>query len=258
MQIDWFTVVAQIVNFLILVGLLKKFLYGPIIRAMDDRERRIASRLEEANARERQAQEEVQSYREKRECLDRTRDEMLDRAREVAEKTRHELIASAREEVRQLQEQWRESLRDEQESFLNDLRREAGGAICAIAARIMRDLANQRLQDHIVEVFLDRVKDFGGEDRDALVDAIARADGQVAVRTTFELDREQQERVTQFVRDSFSEDGKVEFERSDDLICGIELRSGGRRLGWNVEDYLHALGKSLGAALEEEIGSDGE
>ena len=57
MQIDWFTVVAQIVNFLILVWLLKKFLYGPIIRAMDDRERRIASRLEEANARERQAQE---------------------------------------------------------------------------------------------------------------------------------------------------------------------------------------------------------
>ena len=49
MQIDWFTVVAQIVNFLTLVGLLKKFLYGPIIRAMDDRERRIASRLEEAN-----------------------------------------------------------------------------------------------------------------------------------------------------------------------------------------------------------------
>jgi len=69
MQIDWFTVVAQIVNFLILVGLLKKFLYGPIIRAMDDRERRIASRLEEANARERQAQEEVQSYRQKREDL---------------------------------------------------------------------------------------------------------------------------------------------------------------------------------------------
>ena len=80
----------------------------------------------------------------------------------------------------------------------------------------------------------------------------------MAVRTTFELDGEQQERVTEFVRESFSEDGKVEFERSDDLICGIELRSGGRRLGWNVEDYLHALGKRLGAALEEEIGSDGE
>ena len=36
---DWFTVIAQIINFLILVALLKRFLYGPIIRAMERRER---------------------------------------------------------------------------------------------------------------------------------------------------------------------------------------------------------------------------
>jgi F-type H+-transporting ATPase subunit b len=258
MQIDWFTIVAQIVNFLILVGLLKKFLYGPIIRAMDDRERRIASRLEEANTRERQAQEQVQSYREKREDLDRTRDEMLDRAREDAAETRHELIASAREDVQQMQQQWRRALRDEQNSFLSDLRREAGNGICQITTRIMRDLANQRLQDHIVEVFLDRVRDFEGDDREALLEAITDAGGQVMVRTTFELRDEQQEKVTQFLRDRFSEDGKVEFELAEDLICGIELRSGGRRLGWNVEDYLGALGESLAAALQEEVGRDGE
>jgi F-type H+-transporting ATPase subunit b len=48
MLIDWFTVVAQIINFLILVALLKHFLYGRIIKAMDQREERINSRLEEA------------------------------------------------------------------------------------------------------------------------------------------------------------------------------------------------------------------
>ena len=48
MLIDWFTVVAQIVNFLILVALLKHFLYGPLVRAIDAREERIAARLAEA------------------------------------------------------------------------------------------------------------------------------------------------------------------------------------------------------------------
>ncbi len=48
MAIDWITVSAQIVNFLILVWLLKHFLYQPIIRAMDRREQRVSERLNEA------------------------------------------------------------------------------------------------------------------------------------------------------------------------------------------------------------------
>ena len=48
MLINWFTVAAQIVNFLILVALLKRFLYGPIVAAMSAREGRIAAQLTEA------------------------------------------------------------------------------------------------------------------------------------------------------------------------------------------------------------------
>ena len=48
MSIDWFTFAAQIVNFLILVGLLRYFLYGPIVRTMQDRERRVTQKLSDA------------------------------------------------------------------------------------------------------------------------------------------------------------------------------------------------------------------
>ena len=58
MLIDWFTVLAQIINFLVLVYLLKRFLYGRIIRAMDERERKIALRLEEAQGRKEEAEQE--------------------------------------------------------------------------------------------------------------------------------------------------------------------------------------------------------
>jgi F-type H+-transporting ATPase subunit b len=49
MLIDWFTVGAQVVNFLILVWLLKRFLYKPILHAIDERERRIAKELADAD-----------------------------------------------------------------------------------------------------------------------------------------------------------------------------------------------------------------
>ena len=47
MLIDWFTVVAEIVNFLILVALLKRFLWGRLVQAIDEREKRISGRLAE-------------------------------------------------------------------------------------------------------------------------------------------------------------------------------------------------------------------
>jgi len=48
MEINWFTVIAQIVNFLILVWLLKRFLYKPVLKAIAEREQKIASRLDAA------------------------------------------------------------------------------------------------------------------------------------------------------------------------------------------------------------------
>jgi F-type H+-transporting ATPase subunit b len=51
MLIDWFTVVAQVLNFLILVWLLKRFLYRPILNAIDVREKRIAAEVADARRR---------------------------------------------------------------------------------------------------------------------------------------------------------------------------------------------------------------
>ena len=48
MQINWFTVIAQIVNFLVLVWLMKKYLYQPILQAIDEREKKIAAELADA------------------------------------------------------------------------------------------------------------------------------------------------------------------------------------------------------------------
>ena len=69
MIIDWYTIMFQIVNFLILVFLLRYFLYGPIIRAMDEREQTIMQREEKAAAQKLEAENETRSYHQKSEKL---------------------------------------------------------------------------------------------------------------------------------------------------------------------------------------------
>ena len=57
MLIDWFTIGAQALNFLILVWLMKLFLYAPILLAIDTREKRIAAELADADAKKAEARE---------------------------------------------------------------------------------------------------------------------------------------------------------------------------------------------------------
>jgi F-type H+-transporting ATPase subunit b len=73
--INWFTVIAQIVNFLILVVLLKYLLYNRIVRAMDAREGKIQSHLKEAEEKERAAEREEESLRQKNRDFDEQREE---------------------------------------------------------------------------------------------------------------------------------------------------------------------------------------
>ena len=70
MIVDWFTVAAQAINFLILVWLLKRFLYLPILNAIDAREKRIADEITDANARKAEAQKERDEFQRRNEEFD--------------------------------------------------------------------------------------------------------------------------------------------------------------------------------------------
>jgi F-type H+-transporting ATPase subunit b len=258
MQVDWFTITAQIVNFLVLIALLKRFLYGPIIKAMDQREERIAERLTEAERREREAQDEARSYREQREELDNRRSQLLREAREEAESRRREMIEEAREEVDELHDRWRDSLRREQHSFLSDMRNQAGREICAITRRIMRDLAGERLEAQMIDVFLNRLDDMDDDERDPMSRAVEHAEV-VTVFTAFDLPDDARRKVETAIRDEVAEAAEIHFQTSADLICGIELRTGGYKLAWSVDEYLDALSEGLSQALSVETGEgDGD
>ena len=84
MLIDWFTIGAQVLNFLILVWVMKRFLYKPILVAIDKREARIAAELADADAKKAEAQQESETFKRKNDEFDRQRDALLSQATEEA------------------------------------------------------------------------------------------------------------------------------------------------------------------------------
>ena len=254
MHIDWFVFFAQIVNFLILVYLLKRFLYGRIVKAMDNREAKMAARFEEVETLKREAEKSAALFEEKNKALVEKQEELLNQAVQEAETKRRELLEKARQDVDAIRERWQETVQREKESFLQDLRQRAGRQIQAIARRILNDMADAELEERIVKVFLQRIASLDPPELETLKDALARAGEGIIIQSTFPLSPPLREKIEDVIRRFGGKMTGVQYETTEDIVSGIELRAHGHKLAWSLGDYLETIEEGFAHALMEEAG----
>lgn len=255
MLIDWFTVFAQIINFLVLLWLLKRFLYGPIIRAMDGREEKIAARITDAQEKQAQAEEEIRRFRQKREELDTRREEIIRGAEQDAEDRRRHLMAKIRSEISDLRERWKESIAEEKDAFLRGIQKQAGKQIYAVARKAMSDLADVDLEHHMIDSFILQLKDIGKDERKGMAESLRSSERRLTVCTVFDLGSADRQRITRAIHEYVMDGITVDYEKDEEIICGIEIRTDGYVIGWNLEEYLKSLEEKLDTALEQELRS---
>lgn len=249
MTIDWITVSAQIVNFLILVWLLRRFLYRPITDAMEKRERHIAERLGEAELREQAADESAARHQRALARLEQDRERLLEEARAAAESEHKRLLDALRAEVAELRGRWHQQVEAEKSEFLARLRREAVDAVDAMTRKVLRELADAPLEEQMVQVFLTRLR--GADPR--VRQALAGNGGAVEVATSFEPGSELRARLGAALEATAGGPVQVEYRHLPELTCGIRLTVGGERVEWNVARYLDDLSRQVNAVFGEKI-----
>lgn len=251
MEIDLFTVIAQVINFIILLLLLKFLLYGRIIKAMDEREGLIASRLKDAEDKGAEAEERAESFRRKEDELSRNRESALRKAAEEAESRKKELMEQARRDVNETRSRWLESVSRQKDAFLRDLRLRSGEEVYAVARKALADLADAKLEAQIALTFVQRLKGLDKENREAIARVAQESKDGVSVHSSFELDGKTRKTILTALRAELGEKLAVGFETSPGLLCGIELRAGDRRVSWNLDSYLDGLVDNVSKTLEE-------
>ncbi len=252
MKIDWFTVIAQIINFLILVWLLKRFLYKPVLNAMNKREQRIADRLLEAQAKSRQAEEEKGKYLELQQEVRDSAKRKMQEAKQQADAFREKLVASAKEEVAEKRLRWLEAIEKEKAAFLEQTSHMIGMQFTRFAHSVIRELADTSLEEKIVEVFFRKLSKLSDHDRESIKKQIAAKPEPIVVSTTFDLKESLQKEVSQQLTGMFGERAKIQFRKDEKLVVGISLEAGGKKIRWDVDYYLEKFGKALTASLEME------
>lgn len=242
MVFDWFTFIAQIINFLILVYLLWRFLYKPITKTMGKRKEELEERWQKAQAEKEEAQAEAESYRQKKQDLEQREAEILAEAEEKAEEERKARLRKAREEINQKQAEWYQGIQRQQDSFLSQLRERIQQETFSVSRRALQDLANKEIEEGAIALFLQRLQTLDDQPRESLVQSAQDSPEAILIRSSFEIPEDQQQKIKHSLQETgIKEEKAVNYQIANELICGIELQVAHQKISWNLKDYLDNL-----------------
>jgi len=256
MSIDWFTVVAQILNFVVLVLLLKRFLYKPILAAIATRERRIAAELAEAGGKMAEAEKERDEFQHKNDEFDKARSALLKKAKLEADAERARLIEEAKKSADDMNAKHMAALKTDAKRLNREITSRAQQEVFAISRQVLADLSTTSLEASLCAVFIRRVRALEGPAKEKFARAFATAPEPALVRSAFELTAKQRKEIQKALNETFQEEIKLRFLVEAELIGGIELASNGQKAAWNIANYLKAMGKIVDGAVGEEANAE--
>jgi F-type H+-transporting ATPase subunit b len=250
MLIDWFTVGAQALNFMVLVWLLQHFLYKPILNAIDTREKGIAAKLADAEGKTKEAQKEHDDFDRKNKDFDQQRAALLNKATGDAKTEHDRLVGEAQKECDTLRTNQTAALQNDQARLGKEITRVAGEEVLAIARKALADLATASLEERVGAVFTRRLGEMGAHDKETLGAALKSSPQPAVVQSAFDMPAQQRDTIQNALNETFSADIHVQFQTAPDTICGIELSANGQKVGWSIADYLTSLDLKVGALLQ--------
>ncbi len=255
MLINWFTVLAQAINFLILVWLLMHFLYKPILHAIDEREKGIATQLADAEAKVAEAKKEQNDFQHKNQVFDQERAALLKKADDEANSERQRLLDEAKKDADALRAKRQAALESEQRNLNVEITRWTQMEVFAITRKTLADLASTSLEERMGDVLVRRVRALTAGAKEQLATAFKTSNHTVSVHSAFDMPPAQRSAIESAVKETFAPEAQVQFETAPELVSGIELSTNGHKVAWSIADYLATLEKSAGELLQKDAES---
>lgn len=244
MELDWTTFILEIINFLVLVWILRRFLYRPVMKVVAERRAVIAKGLDDAKA----AQDQAAALKAQYE--NRLQD--WQQERETARAKLHDEIAAERQKLlAQLQDELSERRRKEQvlagrreEALMREARRQASELSGRFAAKLLTRLAGPAVQDRLLTMLLEDLDKLSPDQRQQLADARPGA-AAVQVISAFPLDDQQQSTLAAALRKILGDQLDFEFRENPALQAGLSVHVGAQRLQASLQEELRFFSDSL-------------
>jgi len=221
---------------------------------MERREEEISNRLSLAQQKKNEAEKEVESFRRMEAEISEKRKEMLSKASIDAENLRNALIEKAYEAALKSEASWYEDLERDKEKIIAEISQRSGMLIYEIVRRSLSDLANEDLEEQIIEVFLKRLENMDEPEKATLLELCKTSGQKITVRSAFEISEELRVRISETVRDLTGTDPVIHFEAQPNLIAGVEMSIQSTVISWSISSYIDSMEEEISQMLNQNLG----
>ena len=159
LNINFFTALFTLANTLALFFVLKKFLFKPVMKMIDDRQKEIDDLYADAGKAKAEAQSMEAEYRLKLESAVQTGEQLVKEAVARGQKREEEIVAQANAEADAIRQKASSDIAQEKKKALNDAKNEISEIALSIAGKVVgRELTDQD-QSRLVDIFIDSLGD---------------------------------------------------------------------------------------------------
>ena len=253
LQINWSTLLLQILNFVVMVFILWRFLFKPVVNMLDERAQRVTNALEQAEQRERQATVMRDEYEEK---LAEAREQVMimrQQAEEELTRAKRQLLEETRQEIDEMRHKADAEIDEARRQAIDQHRRELGRLVTTLSARMMRELAGDAFQEAAIDQFVDQLQALPAEQyREQLQDG---KEGVPRVRLVGarDLTPENKDRIDRFIARVAGQPLEIRYDVDPALVAGATLRLGDVIVDGSIAGQLQQLKERYMQDLTQEI-----
>ena len=151
------TMLWEVINFLVLLWLLKKYLYKPMTDMLDKRKNRIESDLEEARQKKKEAKELKEKYENELKNAREKAQEIVEDAEERGKEKAEEIVEKAKEDAERIKERNMEEIAQAKEDALDELRNEVASISLMTASKFLREKLDEDKHKELINNYIENL-----------------------------------------------------------------------------------------------------
>ena len=243
MELDWVTFSLEIVNFLILLWILKHFLYKPVLNVIAQRQAGINAKLEEANQKQSEAEQLKSQYTNRLSAWENEKmaarhklDEEIDSLRQQRMQDLNQQLETERQKAEAIQQR-----RLEQEKTQTQMTALYQGA--AFTAKLLSQLASPELEKQLIDLFITQLQDMPELQQQTIQSNIDPTSNEIQVCSAYPLPQSVQQFLETALNKLVNKTITIKYTQDPDLIAGLRVSIGAFMLQANIQDELQSFAR---------------
>lgn len=241
MELNLTTFVLELINFLVLVWILKRFLYRPVLDIISRRQESIKQRMAEAQQVHAEADQLKEQYTNRVSDWEKERQAARERLYTELDDERAKRMKELDVKLKEEQDKAHAAAARRLEDATQKIEQTALDQAAAFSARLLSELAGPELESRLLDLVIDDFKTMPEEKRDPLRTGWKQTREPIAVSSVWALPDDARQRLQQVLHEAVDPDAEIDYKQDPELIAGLRIAIGAWVMGANLRDELHAF-----------------